>query len=222
MFPSNSWSASKRKGYPSSSLREDDFYTSHSDHRSNYNSSRSAASLIRGLSRSIYIRYLLCLLLGLFLGRTVFAPLQYHLPTVHPRHKKSLSSSSPNDAFNSTLGTAAIIALNSPSRPDRRDFLSLMAAVTDLRVTYMSTWTTKPAEKSLPNEHNPNLKDVEYACWRSHADAWRKVVEEGWATAMIIEDDADWDGGIHESMALAWQALISVTRDPLAATEAKS
>lgn len=97
-----------------------------------------------------------------------------------------------------------------------------MAAMTDLKLTFVDTWTAKPVEKALPNEHNPALKDVEYACWRSHADAWRRVVAEGWTTAMVMEDDADWDGGIHESMALAWDALIKFTNDPHAATEAKS
>lgn len=86
----------------------------------------------------------------------------------------------------------------------------------------MDAWTKKPIEKALPDEHNPGLKDVEFACWRSHADAWRKVVEEGWDTAMILEDDADWDGGIQESMALAWQGLRNITHDPLASTEAKT
>lgn len=47
-------------------------------------------------------------------------------------------------------------------------------------------------------------------------------MEEGWATAMIMEDDTDWDGGIHESMELAWEALKEFTHDPSAAMEAKS
>lgn len=119
------------------------------------------------------------------------------------------------------MDTAAIIVLNTPSRPDRRDYLALMGAITNLKLTFMDAWTTKPIEKALPNEHNPGLKDVEYACWRTHADAWRKVVEEGWATAMILEDDADWDGGIQESMALAWEGLRTITHDPLASTEAE-
>jgi len=123
---------------------------------------------------------------------------------------------------NATLGTAAILTLNSPSRPDRRDYLSLMAAMTDLKLTWMSAWTTSPATKALPHEHNPGLKDVEYACWRTHADAWRRVVEEGWTTTMIMEDDADWDGSIHEQMALAWAALNKITKDQNASTEAKS
>ncbi|KAL8828218.1 MAG: hypothetical protein Q9170_006697 [Blastenia crenularia] len=29
--------------------------------------------------------------------------------------------------------------------------------------------------------------------WRSHINAVRKVVESGWSSALILEDDADWD-----------------------------
>jgi hypothetical protein len=97
-----------------------------------------------------------------------------------------------------------------------------MGAITDIKMTFINSWITKPVEKALPNEHNPDLNDGEYACWRSHADAWRKIVEEGWNTAMIMEDDADWDGGIHESMALAWEALVNITHDPLASSGGES
>ena len=115
------------------------------------------------------------------------------------------------------METAAIIVLHSASRPDRRDFLSSMAVMTDLKLTFLNAWTTKPIPKALPKEHNPRLKDVEYGCRRTHSDAWRKVVEESWATAMIIEDDTDLDGGIHERMALA-----EIIDDPLASVKAKS
>jgi Glycosyltransferase family 25 (LPS biosynthesis protein) len=100
--------------------------------------------------------------------------------------------------------------------------MTLMAGITGLKLTFLDAWTTKPIERAMPAEHNPGLKDVEYACWRSHADAWRMVVQEGWATAMILEDDVDWDGGIHESMALAWEALKNITGDPEAVTSGTS
>jgi len=211
----NSWTSSRRKPSISRSIHEEGLYNSNRYEKTSYvPSSRSS------LSRNLYIRYFLSLLLGLFLGRTIFPPtrVSFHPTTSH----LSTSKTSPRDWSNSTLGTAAILVLNSPSRSDRRDLLTLMAAMTDLKVTFIDAWTRKPIEKALPNEHNPGLKDVEYACWRSHADAWRRVVEEGWRTTMVIEDDADWDGGIHESMALAWDALVKFTNDPLACTEANS
>lgn len=177
------------------------------------------------LSHNLYLRYLLSLLLGLFIGRTIFAPHPYELPSFpHRQATASVPVAQPlgRRVTNSTFDTAAIIVLNAPSRPDRRDYLALMGAMTNLKLTFMDSWTHKPVEKALPNEHNPGLKDVEYACWRSHADAWRKIVEEGWETAMIMEDDVDWDIGVEESMVHAWEGLRSITHDPLASTEAKS
>lgn len=225
MFPSNSWSPSKQKTYASSPLQVDgELYPSEGRSKSPFDHTpRSTTSYLHNLSRNLYLRYLLSLLLGLFLGRTIFAPVHYHLPSLpyHRKPQEPVVEPAPQ-WINSTLGTAAIITLNSVSRPDRRDYLALMAGMTGLDLTYMSAWTTKPTQKALPNEHNPNLKDVEYACWRSHADAWRQIVEKGWETAMIMEDDGDWDGGIHQSMAIAWEALKNITNDPLATTEAKS
>ena len=166
MFESNSWSPSKRKTYSSSSLQVDgELYPSEDRSKSRFDHGpRSTSSYLNNLSRHLYLRYLLSLLLGLFLGRTIFAPVHYHLPSL-PYHKKQEPVLQPQPEWiNSTLGTAAIITLNSVSRPDRRDFLSLMASMTGLDLTYMSAWTTKPVQKALPDEHNPNLKDVEYAC----------------------------------------------------------
>jgi hypothetical protein len=162
------------------------------------------------------------MVLGLFIGRTIFAPVHYQLPHLPYTKKDVPVVMADTRRVNETLNTAAIITLNAPSRPDRRDIMALMASFTNLKLTFMDAWTRKPVDKAMPNEHNPNLKDVEYACWRSHADAWREVVEKGWTTAMILEDDVDWDGGIHESMALAWDALRKITGDPEAAETATS
>lgn len=226
MFASNSWSPSKRRTYSTARDEVDDLYGSATHSKSAFRPSRSSSNFLQHLSRNLYLRYFLSLLVGLFLGRTIFAPMHYQLPSLPYRNtepKVDTTTNAPHSGWsNSTLGTAAIIALNSPSRPDRRDYLALMAAMTDIKLTWMDARTSAPIAKALPHEHNPGLKDVEYACWRTHADAWRKVVEEGWDTAMIMEDDADWDGGIHEQMTLAWEALTQITNDPTASTEAKS
>ena len=225
MFASNSWSPNKRRTYSNSHDEVEDLYGPATQRKSDFRPARSSSNIVNHLSRNLYLRYFLSLLLGLFLGRTIFAPLHYPLPSLPYRNTKTNDPpTSVRDSkwSNATLGTAAIIALNAPSRPDRRDYLSLMAAMTDLKLTWMHAWTMSPTTKALPHEHNPGLKDVEYACWRTHADAWRRVVEEGWATAMIMEDDADWDGSIHQQMALAWDALNKITKDPNASTEAKS
>src|ERR1700694_963041 len=176
MLPSNSWSPSKRKTFSTSSVHDEDLYPSQSRSKSPFPPSRSRSSFVKSLSRNLYLRYLLSLLLRLFIGRTIFAPLSYELPSLPYRHARKTPVLAPSGLImsNETLGTAAIIVLNTPSRPDRRDYVALMGAMTNLKFTFMDAWTSKPVEKALPNEHNPGLKDVEYACWRSHADAWRK------------------------------------------------
>jgi GR25 family glycosyltransferase involved in LPS biosynthesis len=52
-------------------------------------------------------------------------------------------------------------------------------------------------DKAKPNEAT-NLRPEQLGCWRSHADVWRRVVDEEIETALILEDDADWDVNIHE------------------------
>jgi Glycosyltransferase family 25 (LPS biosynthesis protein) len=223
MFASDSWTPSRRRTYSSSTPPEENgLHEAHSEDKPIVSSSSSF--YIHRLSHNLYLRYFLSLLLGIFIGRTILAPLDlsfYSIPLTHIQvNAPTASKAPPLDPHytNATLGTAAIIALNQPSRPDRRDYLAIMASLSNLKLTHLDAWTSKPISKALPSEHNPNLKDGEYACWRSHADAWRLVIEEGWDTAMIIEDDADWDVGIRESMAAAWKGLIEITNDPHAAT----
>jgi len=43
------------------------------------------------------------------------------------------------------------------------------------------------------------LRDEQWGCWRSHADVWKRVVDEKLETALILEDDVDWDTNVHDS-----------------------
>ena len=40
----------------------------------------------------------------------------------------------------------------------------------------------------------------QWGCWRSHANAWKKIIDEGIETALILEDDVDWDPNLHNIM----------------------
>lgn len=51
------------------------------------------------------------------------------------------------------------------------------------------------------------LKEAEVACTRAHANVWRKVVQEGWSSALIIESDADWDVAIKNQVSLVSQHM---------------
>jgi GR25 family glycosyltransferase involved in LPS biosynthesis len=41
------------------------------------------------------------------------------------------------------------------------------------------------------------VRDAQWGCWRGHADTWRRVIDEKLETALILEDDIDWDVNVH-------------------------
>ena len=52
-------------------------------------------------------------------------------------------------------------------------------------------------EKAKPSDGG-FLRDEQWGCWRGHADVWKRVVHEKLETALILEDDVDWDVNIHD------------------------
>jgi hypothetical protein len=111
------------------------------------------------------------------------------------------------ETANSTLNFQKIFAINLPSRLDRRDILTLMAKYSNLSVTIVPG-VRSLAENILPPPRRPGaLRMEEYAVWRAHANVWRKVLEEGITTALIMEDDNDWDLNLKEQIPRIMKAL---------------
>jgi GR25 family glycosyltransferase involved in LPS biosynthesis len=54
------------------------------------------------------------------------------------------------------------------------------------------------ADKAKPAVEGADLKPEQWGCWRSHVNLWRKIVTENIDTALIIEDDLDWDVNIKD------------------------
>ncbi|KAJ6788337.1 hypothetical protein PWT90_06329 [Aphanocladium album] len=52
-------------------------------------------------------------------------------------------------------------------------------------------------EKAKP-KGSQSLRPEQLGCWRSHANTWRRIIEEKVQTAIILEDDADWDIRVHD------------------------
>ncbi|KAF2465449.1 uncharacterized protein BDR25DRAFT_203383, partial [Lindgomyces ingoldianus] len=91
---------------------------------------------------------------------------------------------------NSTLNFQEILYISMPHRTDRQDALSLLAAVSGIKLTLIpGVW-----------------------CWRAHANAWRYIIDNDVQTALIVEDDIDWDVNIKEIMGLwGWQLRFNNT-----------
>lgn len=101
-----------------------------------------------------------------------------------------------HNPVNSTLGFQRVFALNLPHRIDEKDELSLMGYASDIKVDFISTRLTKDLQDSgLPFHIRFDHPGV-IGCWRAHSDAWKKIVSERVTSALIVEDDVDWDADI--------------------------
>ncbi|KAI9765215.1 MAG: hypothetical protein M1840_007707 [Geoglossum simile] len=111
--------------------------------------------------------------------------------------------------MNSTLGFGEILAINLDRRTDRRNSLCLISAISSLKVTRIRASTPSDIEdEPLFDLEKSSLRPAEIACWRSHVNAWRHVIESGVETAVILEDDADWHVNIKEQFALLSKELL--------------
>ncbi|KAL7621500.1 hypothetical protein AAE478_008824 [Parahypoxylon ruwenzoriense] len=96
------------------------------------------------------------------------------------------------DVFNNTLGFSKILVINLPSRTDRRDGMARAGAVSNLTLD----WIDGVSGDQVPDDIVPvsvRLSAGAKGSWRSHTNALRAVVEEKLGSALIVEDDIDWD-----------------------------
>ncbi|KAL7945255.1 glycosyltransferase family 25 protein [Trichoderma barbatum] len=96
---------------------------------------------------------------------------------------------------NKTLGFEKVIAIGLPERSDKRDALELMASLSGFDIEWVDG--VKPSSipnKALPYGIDPTaIQDNFLGSWRGHMNAIRQVVEQEAGSALIIEDDMDWD-----------------------------
>ncbi|KAJ5720164.1 hypothetical protein N7493_007042 [Penicillium malachiteum] len=107
---------------------------------------------------------------------------------------------------NETLGFQHIYAIGLPERTDKRDFLSLAASMTGFKLDWLNgvrpdslTQKAMPKHEALISIQGMNFSSVApniVACWRAHMNALVKIVENSFKTALIMEDDVDWDVNI--------------------------
>ncbi|KAG4424023.1 hypothetical protein IFR04_002865 [Cadophora malorum] len=99
--------------------------------------------------------------------------------------------------WNSTLGFQRIFAINMPSRTDRRDAISLAAAVSGMDVDFIEgIGGDSIPEAALPpvgSSESVKLSKGIKGSWRSHMNALHQIVHQNLTSALIFEDDVDWD-----------------------------
>ncbi|OAA67761.1 glycosyltransferase family 25 [Akanthomyces lecanii RCEF 1005] len=128
--------------------------------------------------------------------RFSFGPTQLH----HVGFKNLQGASNRDDdrIKNRTLGFEKIIAIGLPERSDKRDALSLMASLSNVDIDWVDgVKMSAMSAKSAPFGINfTAMEDNFLASWRSHMNAIRQIVESGVSSALIMEDDMDWDAHV--------------------------
>ncbi|KAH9865518.1 hypothetical protein J1614_009103 [Plenodomus biglobosus] len=111
-----------------------------------------------------------------------------------------------------------ILALNLPFRTDRRDAMSLSAALSNIRLEFVDGVTGDSIHQKAypPPDGNIKLLPGIRGSWRTHMNALQRVVEQNLTTAIILEDDVDWDIRVRQNLqrfALASRFLSNQHRD---------
>ncbi|KAL2832903.1 hypothetical protein BDW59DRAFT_93893 [Aspergillus cavernicola] len=112
---------------------------------------------------------------------------------------------------NETLGVQKVFVVSLPSRLDKRDNIALGSSVSDFQFEWIDGITPDQINpKTYPYNWNYDHRPVEYAARRAHVNGMQRIISERLGSAIIMEDDADWDVSIKtqlQSFAIATRAL---------------
>lgn len=110
-----------------------------------------------------------------------------------------------------------LFILNLPSRPDKRDAFVLTASISGFKVEIIDgvDGATVP-DKALPFDATKmgDARNRGIGSWRAHINVLRKIVEDGISSAMIFEDDTDWDVSIKTQLSQIAQGTRYLSKDP--------
>ncbi|KAL8830410.1 MAG: hypothetical protein Q9170_005747 [Blastenia crenularia] len=123
-----------------------------------------------------------------------------------PLLKGKAPAGSSADVKNATLGFERVFVINLPERFDKLDAFSLAASVTGFTHDVIegikgSTVVNKtlPSLENLPKAERSRNNIV--GCWRAHLNFAQRVVRERISTALVLEDDSDWDVSFRDQLA---------------------
>ncbi|KAJ5646219.1 Glycosyl transferasefamily 25 [Penicillium lividum] len=148
-------------------------------------------------------------LLRVLLTRSAQAPWTAQVPEFA---RSAFASGTYDHIHNETLGFEKVYAIGLPERTDKRDFLSVAASLSGFKVD----WVDGVRPDSLIQKAMPkgiNLEEGQktiYAAWRAHMNVLTKVVENSISTALILEDDADWDVNLKSQLTVFADGLHTI------------
>ncbi|ETS78161.1 hypothetical protein PFICI_10223 [Pestalotiopsis fici W106-1] len=125
-------------------------------------------------------------------------PLPVKIPDLEPEHPVHTE-----DVYNKTLGFEKVFVLGLPARTDRRDAIVLSSVLSDFEIEFINgVGGAAVPDKVLPLGSNGRQRptNLEVGSWRGHINAIREIVHRNLTSALIMEDDADWDVRLREQI----------------------
>ena len=119
-------------------------------------------------------------------------------PSTSTKLAHSLTQKSIDAINNKTLGFGEVYFIHMLGRTDKLDALRLITSITGISYKIIPGVDGK----ELPHVAWPGFyKEGDQAagitgCWRAHMDAAGAIIDNNLSSALIVEDDADWDVGL--------------------------
>ncbi|KAI4224990.1 MAG: hypothetical protein L6R36_004259 [Xanthoria steineri] len=123
-------------------------------------------------------------------------PVTKERTTAFPASKQTrLPEASLKALQNQTLGFEKIYVINLPKRTDKLDAIRLSASVTGFNFEVIAGQNgANMSPKALPGPFKDSPgHDAIVGCWRSHMQAAHNIVNNRLSSALVFEDDSDWD-----------------------------
>ena len=108
-----------------------------------------------------------------------------------------------NAVYNRTLGFQKVFVVSMPNRPDKRDAISMAMAVTNIDFEFIDGVNFDDlSPKSVPYDWDwEKFGATTAGCKRAHLNALARIVKDSIQSALILEDDIDWDYWLKDQMA---------------------
>ncbi|KAL1591708.1 hypothetical protein SLS60_011707 [Paraconiothyrium brasiliense] len=92
--------------------------------------------------------------------------------------------------------------INLPHQQDRKDTMVLASSFGELNIDWVDGSSDRRGSEdvSLLSQDQKARSEQSEGSWRAHINAVRSTVEQGLFSAMILEDDLDWDIRLREQM----------------------
>ena len=115
---------------------------------------------------------------------------------------------------NSTLGFQKIYSIGLPGKTHKHDTQIMAGEYTGLKIDFEPGvyWKDVPVSEMTEHWSLTGTYVAAIGCWRAHMNLIAKIVEEGIQSALILEDDADWDVQIKSQLQSIAEGALALQR----------